>query len=132
MDRCGSGFNHALHQLKCVQRAPKTGFCVGNNGKHPVHVVLAFSVRNLVGAHECVVDRAHYGGNAVGRIEALIRIHVSAEIGVGSYLPAAKVNGLHASRGHLYGLVAGESAKRGNVRFAMEQAPELLGARAGK
>ena len=86
-------------------------------------------MRNLVGAHESVIDGADDGGDAIGWIKALIGIHLAAQIGVGCDLPATQVNGLETGLGHLYGLVSSKGAQRRNVLLLMKQAPEFLRAR---
>lgn len=50
------------------------------------HGDVAFGMLNLVGALEGVVDALHQGGNAVDRVQALVRIHLARHIGVTCHL----------------------------------------------
>ena len=92
----------------------------------------SLAVRNLVGPQQRVVDRPHHSGNAVGRIQALVGIHLSAEVGVGGDLPTAQIDGLQAGLRHLHGLVAGERTQCGDVGLRAQQLPELLSSHAGQ
>ncbi len=51
-----AGFDHRLHQLERIEHAAETGFGVGHDRHHPVGVVLAFGMMQLVGAQQRVVD----------------------------------------------------------------------------
>src|SRR5215469_3302963 len=126
----GPGFNHRLHQFKRVQIAAKTGFGVRDHRRQPVLSILALGVVNLIRAQERLVDTAHEARDAVGRIEALVRVHLPGEIRVGSDLPAADVDRLQSCFDLLNGLVAGRRAESRDVRLAVEQAPKPLRAEA--
>ena len=86
--------DHPLHQLEGVQGTAKAGLGVGHDGSEPMGVARVFAGLDLIGARQRRVDGAHHGRNAVGRIQALIGIHLSGEISVGSDLPSRNVNGL--------------------------------------
>ena len=85
---------------------------------------------DLVGALQGVVDGAHHRGHAVGRIEALVRIHLAAQVGVARHLPAAQVDRLEPGLHLLHRLIAGERAERGHVRLRVQQMPQPLRAHA--
>jgi hypothetical protein len=127
-----AGFNERLHQLECVQIAPKAGFCIGHDRQHPVNRFAPFGMGNLVGSQQRVIDGPDQGGNTVGGIETLVRIHLPAKIGVGGNLPAAQVDGFQSRSRHFDRLIAGERAESGDVAILLEQAPKLLSARAGQ
>jgi hypothetical protein len=86
---------------------------------------------DLIGAGERVVQTAHQIGYRVGRVEALVGIHLTGVIGVGGDLPAAHVNGLQSGRNHLHRLVAAHGAQGGDVLLAVQQLPQALGADVG-
>ena len=127
-----AGLDHRLHQFEGVQGAAESGFGIGHDGGHPVDTVLSVEVVDLVGAHQGVVDAANDIGNAVGRVQALIGIHLARVVGVGGDLPTAEVDGLQAGLHLLHRLVAGERAESGHVRFVMQQPPEPLRAQASQ
>ena len=111
----GAGLDHALHQLEGVERSAEAGLGVGHDRQEVVAIVAPFDVLHLVGAAQGVVDPPHDVGHAVGRVQALIRIHLPGVVGVGRHLPAAQVDGLQAGLGHLHRLVAGQRAQRVDV-----------------
>ena len=116
MDSGGAGLNHRLHQLKSVERPPKTGFGIGHNGGKPVRSALA-SIQNLdlIRALQGFVDAPDHSGNTVGRIQALIRVHLAGLVGVRRHLPTRQVDGLDTGLGLLHGLPAGQRDRRGAV-----------------
>ena len=93
VDTSGASINHRLHKLEDIQRAAKAGLRVGHNRGKPVGVAMILCGLNLVGALQSLVDAAYHVRHAVGRVEALVRIHLSAEIRVGGHLPATEING---------------------------------------
>src|SRR6185503_4518441 len=119
-------------QLEGVQHAAEAGLGVGDDGREPVDLVLAFGVVDLVGAGERVVDAPHDGGDAGDRVERLVGIHGEAVVGVGGDLPARQVDRGNAGLDLLHRLVAGERAERIHERPLVHEAPELLGAAAGE
>ena len=119
-------FDHRFHQLEGVQRAAKSSFGVGDERNEPAHAVLAFGVMDLVGANQSVVQTAHQVGHGVGRIEALVGIHLAGVVGVGGDLPATDVDGLQAGSDHLHCLVAAHGAEGINVVLAIQQFPQTL------
>ena len=118
----------ALVELEDVQVAAEAGLHVGDDRDHPVDLVVAVGVVDLVGAQERAVDRAHDLGDAVDRVQALVGVHLAREVGVGRDLPAGEVDRLQPGADLLDGLVAGARAERGDVRAVVQQVPELLGA----
>ena len=79
----------ALVELEDVQVAAEAGLHVGDDRDHPVDLVVAVGVVDLVGAQQRAVDRAHDLGDAVDRVQALVGVHLAREVGVGRDLPAA-------------------------------------------
>jgi hypothetical protein len=128
VDAGGPSLDHRAHQLEGVERAAEAGLGVGEDRGEPVRAVPPLGVVDLVGAEERVVEAADDGGNAVHRIEALVRIGCAGEVGVGSDLPAGEVDGLEPGSHHLDGLASGERAERADGLLASDEVPEALGA----
>ena len=84
---------------------------------------------NLVGAHQGIVDAANDVRNAIGGVQALVRIHLARIVGVGRDLPTTKVDRVQTGLHLLYCLVAGERTESRHVRFVMQQPPESLRAK---
>src|SRR6185312_16669841 len=101
------------------QGAAKARFGVGDNGSEPVSSVLAFSAMDLISPQKCVVDFFNHSRNAVGRIETLVGIHLSCEVGVACHLPAAQVDRFKSRLDLLQRLVARQGAKSGYI-FILE------------
>ena len=76
---------------------------------------------------ERVVQTAHEGGRAVGRVEALIGIRLAGEVRVGRDLPAGEVDRLQSGLRHLHRLAAGQGAESGDVLVAVQELPEAFG-----
>jgi len=110
----------------------EAGFGIGNDRGEPVDVILAFGVMDLVGADKSVVDAADHGGNAVGRIQRLIGIHLAGKVGIRCHLPSGEINRLEPGLDLLQSLVAGECAKSVDERFLLEQLPQFFGSTAGE
>src|SRR5579859_844242 len=110
MDASRPGLDHRLHQFENIQGATKTSLSIGDDGSKPVDIAAPFSMLDLVGTLQGLVDFTYYLGNTVGRIEALIRIHLSGEISISGNLPAAQVNGLQTRPHLLDRLIASECA----------------------
>ena len=125
-------FDHPLHQLERVQRPAEAGLRVGDDRKQVVDAAVALGPLDPVGAQERIVQPAHHRGDAVRRIEALIRIDVGGKVPVRRDLPAGEIDRLQAGLGHLHRLAAGERAERRDVLLLGQQPPELLGAVAGE
>ena len=122
----------ALINSKTLSGPPKPGFRIGHDGEKPIDLRVAFGVRDLVRALQRLVDPFHYRGDAVRRIEALVGIHLSREIGVGRDLPAAEVDRLQTGARLLHRLVAGERTERRDEGLGVEQVPELFRAAPGE
>ena len=101
----------------------KTRFGVGYDRRHPVDVVFAVHVGDLVGALERLVDAAHQQRHAVYRIEALVRVGLGRRVVVACHLPAAHVDGLETGLHHLHRLVAGDSAQRAHKGVGVDKMP---------
>ena len=126
MDPGRARLDERLHELEGIERAAEAGLGVGDDGCEPVRAVLPLGRVDLVGAEQRTVDALHERGRAVSRVEALIRIRLSREVGVRSDLPAGEVDGLQAGLDHLHGLRAGHRAERGDVVLRVEEPPEPL------
>ncbi len=128
-----AGGDHRGHQLVRVERATEAGLGVGDDRGQPVvRGRRALGGGDLVGAQQRVVDAAHDGRHRVGRVEALVRVGLPGEVGVGRHLPAGQVDRLQAGPHHLDGLVAGQRAERVDVVLLVQQRPEPLRAPAGQ
>ena len=77
-----------------VERTAEARFHVGDDRRKPVGCGAAFQMVGLIGAAEGVIDAAHDIGYAIGRIQTLIGIHLTCDIGISGDLPAAQVNRL--------------------------------------
>ena len=123
----GACFDHRLHQLVRVQRPAETGLRVRDDRRVPIRAVLApIEHLNLIRAAQRIVDLTHDRRHAVARIQTLIRIHLIGEVGVRRDLPAAEVNRFQPGLDLLHSLVARHRAKRGDVRFRMQQTPKAF------
>ena len=107
----GAGLDHRLHELEDVQRAAEAGLGVGHDRGEPVALVATLGVVDLVRALQRLVDAADDVGDAVGRVEALVRVHLAGEVRVGGDLPAGEVDRLEAGLDLLDRLVAGQRAR---------------------
>ena len=83
--------DHRFDQFENVERSAETSFGVGDDGRKPVDLVLAFGMRDLVRALQRLVDSPNDRRNTVGRVKTLVRIHLPGEIGIGRDLPAAEI-----------------------------------------
>jgi hypothetical protein len=85
----GAGLDHGLHQLVGVERAAEAGLGVGHDRREPVALGrLALGVLDLIGALQRLVDALHHARHAVGRVQALVGVHLAREVRVGRHLPA--------------------------------------------
>ena len=120
-----AGFDHRFDQFEDIERAAETGFGIGHDRREPVDLVLAFGVRDLVGALQRLVDPPNDRRNAVRRVKTLVGIHLPGEIRVGRDLPAAEINCLQPGLHLLHRLIAGERAERGHERLASAAASTI-------
>ncbi|VTR65458.1 hypothetical protein DESC_320055 [Desulfosarcina cetonica] len=128
-----AGLDHLLHQFEGVERPAEPGLGIGNDGRKPVRAAFAAVEHlDLIGAPQGVIDALNHGGDAVGRVEALVRVHFSGQVGVGRHLPATQVDGLEAGLHLLHGLVAGQRAQGVDVILMIDQVPQPLGADLGE
>ncbi len=126
VDGRGAGLDHRLHQLERVQRAAEAGLGVGEDRDEPPRRRVALGPVDLVGAQQRIVDAADERRSGVGRVEALVGVHVPREVGVGGDLPAGDVDRLQAGLHHLHRLAARECAERADESVAAQQLPEPL------
>jgi hypothetical protein len=87
-----TGLDHCLDQLENIERSPETGFGIRHDRGEPVDVVLAFAMRNLVGALQRLVDSPNNCWDTVRWIETLVGIHLPGQIRIRCDLPAADIN----------------------------------------
>ena len=118
--------DHRLDQLENVERTAETRFGVGHDRNEPVDLVIAFAVRDLIGALQGLIDAPNDCGDAVRRVEALVGIHLAGKVGVRRDLPAAQVDRLQPGAHLLHRLVAGERAERRHERLALQQLPQFF------
>ena len=130
----GAGIDHRPHQLIGVERAAEAGLGVGHDRRHVVRrvVLAAFLHRDLVGPAQRVVDAADHLGDAVDRIERLVRVHGAGGIGVRRHLPADEVDRLQPGLDLLQRLHAGQRAERRHLRLGLQQLPQPPGAAVGQ
>ncbi len=107
--------DHCFGQFENVKRPAEPGFSIGHDRREPVDFALAFSVLNLVGPLQCLVDPFNHCRHAVRRIQALVRIHLTSEIGIRGNLPTAQIDCLQSRLHLLNRLIAGERAEGGHV-----------------
>ena len=86
----GTGTQHPFHEFVDVQRAPEAGFGVSHDRDHPIpkHLALILGPFDLVGAAKGVVQALNDGRYRVGRVETLVRVDLTGQVGVTGYLPA--------------------------------------------
>ena len=128
----GARLDHPFHELECVQRPAEPGLRIGDDRGEPVRVALALGPLDLVGARERVVEAPDCRGDAVRRIEALIRIDLPREVPVGGHLPAGEVDRLEPGLHHLDGLAARDGSERAHVSITAQKLPEALRAELGQ
>ena len=128
VDGGGTRFDHRLHQLEHVQRPPEARLRVGDDRQEEVDVPFPFRMLNLVRSLQRLVDPLHDMRHAVGRVQALVGIHMPGEVRVRGDLPAAEVDRLQPRLRLLHRLVARQRAERVHVRLAPQQRPQLVGA----
>jgi hypothetical protein len=125
--------DHALHELEGVEDAAEAGLGVGHYRRHPVRGPgVTLGPGDLVGPQQRVVDAANHGRDRVGRVEALVRIRLTAEVGIRRDLPARQVDGLQTRLDLLHGLVACQGAQCVHVLFGLQQGPQPLCAEPGE
>src|SRR4026207_1752269 len=87
-----TSFDHHFDQLEYVQRPSEAGFSVGDNWSEPVDCGFPVRMIDLVRTLQCLSNALYEMWNAVGWVQALVRINLAREICVGRDLPAANVN----------------------------------------
>jgi hypothetical protein len=86
------------------------------------------SAHSIRSARRRVVQPPHHRRDAVGGVEALVRVDVAGEVAVGRDLPTGEVDRLQTGLRHLHGLAARDRAEGRDVVLVGEEAEELLGA----
>jgi hypothetical protein len=130
--RGGACLDHRLRQLEAVESAAEPGLGVGDERHQPPRRMVPFGVVDLVGAEQSLVDAPHDVRDAVGRVEALVRIHLAGKVRVGRDLPAADVDRFEPGTNLLYGLVARGGPEGADVTVAREELSQPLGAEPGQ
>ena len=120
-----AGLDHRAHQLERVQSAAEPGLGVGNDGRDQADVG-ALGPRDLVRAHQRVVQPADHGRDRVRRVERLVRVRLSGQVRVGGDLPAREVDRLEPGLQHLDGLSTRHGTERRDVVTLAEQLPQAL------
>ena len=115
-----------------VERTAKAGLRIGDDGGEPVDGVVTLGVVDLVGPLERLVDALDDGGHRVDRVEALIRVHLTGEVGISRHLPAGEVDRLEAGLDLLHGLVARQCAESVDVVLGLQQTPQTTGTHVGE
>ena len=133
----GAGFDHGFHQFEGIEHAAETGFGIGHDRGEIVGVallagILAFHPLDLVAAGQRVVDLLDDLRHRVDRIQRLVGIHFTGQIGVAGDLPARKIDRLQAGLDLLHCLVAGERSQRVHEGLFVDQLPEFFGATLGQ
>src|ERR1051325_8136288 len=103
MDTGSARFNHGFHQLEGVEVSSEADFGIRNNGDKPVNVSIAIESLDLVTSEEGAVDSFDNIRDGVGRIEALVRIHLTSEVGISSDLPSGEINRGQTGSNFLHG-----------------------------
>ena len=132
MYACGAGIDHRLHQFIRIQDAAKTGFRIGDDRGKVIDIALPFRPLDLVRALECIVDALDDHRYRVCRIQRLVRIHFTGEVGIASDLPARQVNRFQAGLDLLHGLVTSQCAERVDEGFVIDEVPQLFCAALGQ
>ena len=133
VDACRTGPQHPLHQLVDVQGAAEAGLGVGHDRNHPIpeHHAVVLGPLDLVGTTKGVVEALHDGRHRVDRVEALVRVHLTSQVGVAGHLPTGEVQRREATLDVLDGLATGHRSEGVHVVRLVHLAPEHLGAMAG-
>ena len=117
--------DHRSHQLERVQRAAEPGLGVGHDRRDQADVG-AFGPRDLVRAHQRVVQPSDHGRDRVRRVERLVRVRLAGQVRVGGDLPAREVDRLESGLQHLDGLSTRHGAERRDVVPLPQQLPQSL------
>ncbi len=82
-----------LHQLVGVERPAEAGLGVGHDRARASRAGALPSACSIWSARSSAwLMRLHDRGDAVGRVEALVRVHRPGQVGVGRDLPAGEVD----------------------------------------
>src|SRR5439155_9542558 len=111
-----------------IEYAAETGLGIGHNRRKKVDVAFALGVLNLIGADERAIDSPHHGWHRIHRIQRLVRIHLSGDVGVSGHLPAGKIDSLETGLDLLHSLFAGQRTECVDKRLLVDELPELFGA----
>jgi hypothetical protein len=127
MNARSTRLDECLHDLEGVKRSAEPGLGVGHDRREPVALGATFGVLDLVGAGQRAIDAATQLGSGVRRVQTLVRIDLARGVGIGSNLPAGKINRPEPGTNHLHRLIAGHGPETGNVRLGMQQLPQAIG-----
>ena len=115
--------DHGLHELEGVERSAEAGLCIRHQRDVPLVRDDPVDPLDVVGALQGLVDALDKVGNAVDRVEALVRVHLTGKVVVGRDLPAADIDGLETRPDLLHGLVARHRAQGANAGRVSQQLP---------
>src|ERR1700752_2607869 len=87
-----ASLDHSFHQLKDIQGTAKTSLGVSDNGRKPIGIPLTLALLNLIRPLQSVINPPHHLRDTISGIEALVWIHLSSQIRIGSHLPTAQIN----------------------------------------
>ena len=107
MDAAAPASIIAFISSKTFSGPPKPASPSATIGANQLRSLLALGVVDPVGALSAWLMRFTTVGNAVGRVQALVRIHVARKVRISGHLPPAQVDCLEAGLDLLDGLVAG-------------------------
>ena len=124
--------DHRLHELKRMERPSESSFRIRDDRDEPVDLVIACEMLFFVLPPERVVDLPDDVRNAVGRIQAQIRIHLARAVAVRGDLPAAQVDRLKAGAHLLDRLVPGEGPEGADTAFRLQETPQTSGSPFGE
>ena len=105
---------------------PKPASASATMGEKPVDRVVPFGVVNLVGPCQSTVDAANQVRRAAGRVQALVRVHLTGVVGVRRDLPPRQVDRLQTRLGHLNRLISRHRAERTHAGQGVESFPEPI------
>src|SRR5207247_3285705 len=124
--------DHRLHEIKRIERSSESSFRIRDDRDEPINLVVACEMLFFVLPPERVVDLPDDVRNAVGRIQAQIRIHLARAVAVRGDLPAAQIDGLKAGPDLLDRLVPGEGPEGADTAFRLQETPQTSGAPFGE
>ena len=127
VDAGGAGGDEALGELEHVERPAEARLAVGHDRGEAPGLGVSLGPGDLIGAPEGVVDPLDQRRSRVGRVERLIRIHLSGQVGVTCHLPPREVDGVETGLDHLHGLATAHRPEGVDVLPGGHELPEAFG-----